>query len=169
MKTKAIIGRSSSGNFDFLTFSMLHSEGTKIKPYANIIWQGDNKYGWYGMRVETEVRLDEYAHLLTLYKILSYLKERCENQSPEEVYSLLGVTEHFYRDYMYVPVTDNGKFIFHVKNERESLEAKIISTNSLTARRALDGMIKRAELPDKEYKLIPIGSPIELAQTKIAY
>jgi len=173
MKTYVKINRSRSGNYDELTMQILHPStfGNYLAPIAHISWQGDSKYEWYGMRFNINAELHNHTNLLTVYKLASYIKERIARESPVEIMALIGGIECFYDHGMYIPITENGKQCFYLRTSKTgSVYTRIISANDITAQRAIQGMLKRKELPESDTWIAePTGSRLNFTPTSLAY
>ena len=151
MKTYVRITRGKSGNYDTLTMEVLHPStfGNYLAPIGTIAWQGDAKFEWYGMRLHVDAELHNHANLLSMHKLAAYIKERAVLAKPTEVMALIGGIECWYDYGMFIPVTEVGKRVYHIRRSKtDSVYTRIISTNEITAQRAIDGMIKRKELLD---------------------
>lgn len=142
-----------------------------MRNIGTLRWQGDSKYGWYGLRYEVSASANEYKNLFELYKVASYIQERTTYKStPQEVMAIIGGEEYVYIHGDYISIRDNGKQLYDVINNRTNvLQTRITAANELMALRAIDGMIKRNEVAHDVYRLKPVGERLALCPTELDY
>jgi hypothetical protein len=127
-------------------------------------WQGDTTHGWYGMRFNVEVEPHDHQYLLAMYKLACYINERAIEKSPIEVLGIIGADEHVSDYGMYIPITDNGKYVYDVKRQGESCTyTRITAINEVMAFRIIDGLIRRKEIPNEPYTIK--ASPARITYT----
>lgn len=129
--------------------------GSGLTPIGYLSWQGDSKNGWYALRFNMDAELSNHAYLLTMYKLACYIKERAIDPSPIEVMGIIGADVHVYDYGMYIPLSDNGKYVYdvHKQSDPSMAQTRITAVNEVMAFRIIDGMVRRNELADVSYTI----------------
>jgi len=167
MTTRIRITRGRSGNYDTLTFEVLSNKGAHM---GTITWQGDSKFAWYGLTIATDCDLVNSHKLLSMYKLACYIKDRNENGKPIEIMGIMGGVECFYRNGMFIDITDNGKQVYDVMElGSKALQCRVVAANELMAFRIIDGMVKRKELKDVSYTIKEVGERLQFSPTNLTY